>query len=152
MNRRRILLMNLLNRHQRFDSDARHLTLKDTDQQLNRERCLVYILYKYMLVILSTTFFWLAHLNKYDVCCNICGLSQQGYIINSVLLLISNKCLALLINDKCELYILSCKMPWHHNNGSYLAEFFQITILVFILKNELWAKSIPKVAVLCSIL
>ena len=29
-----------------------------------------------------------------------------GYIINFVLLLISNKCLALLINDKCELYIL----------------------------------------------
>ena len=32
MNWRRILLMNLLNRRQRFDSDARRLTLKDTDQ------------------------------------------------------------------------------------------------------------------------
>ena len=32
MNRRRILLMNLLNKRQRFDSDARRLTLKDTDQ------------------------------------------------------------------------------------------------------------------------
>ena len=32
MNRRRILLMNLLNRHQRFDSDASRLTLKDMDQ------------------------------------------------------------------------------------------------------------------------
>ena len=31
MNRRRILLINLLNRCQRFDSDAHHLTLKDTD-------------------------------------------------------------------------------------------------------------------------
>ena len=31
MNRRQILLINLLNRHQRFDSDARRLTLKDTD-------------------------------------------------------------------------------------------------------------------------
>ena len=33
MNRRRILLI-LLNRCQRFDSDAHHLTLKDTDQKL----------------------------------------------------------------------------------------------------------------------
>ena len=32
MNRRQILLINLLNRRQRFDSDARRLTLKDTDQ------------------------------------------------------------------------------------------------------------------------
>ena len=32
MNQCRILLINLLNRHQRFDSDARCLTLKDTDQ------------------------------------------------------------------------------------------------------------------------
>ena len=32
MNRRQILLINLPNRHQRFDSDARRLTLKDTDQ------------------------------------------------------------------------------------------------------------------------
>ena len=31
MNWRRILLMNLCNRCQRFDSDARRLTLKDTD-------------------------------------------------------------------------------------------------------------------------
>ena len=31
MNRRQILLINLLNRRQRFDSDARRLTLKDTD-------------------------------------------------------------------------------------------------------------------------
>ena len=32
MNWRRILLMNLLNRRQKFDSDACHLMLKDTDQ------------------------------------------------------------------------------------------------------------------------
>ena len=31
MNQRQILLINLLNRCQRFDSDARRLTLKDTD-------------------------------------------------------------------------------------------------------------------------
>ena len=32
MNGRRILQINLLNRRQRFDSDARRLMLKDTDQ------------------------------------------------------------------------------------------------------------------------
>ena len=32
MNGHRILLLNLLNRHQRFDFDASRLTLKDTDQ------------------------------------------------------------------------------------------------------------------------
>ena len=31
MNQCRIILINLLNRHHRFDSDARRLTLKDTD-------------------------------------------------------------------------------------------------------------------------
>ena len=34
MNWRRILLINLLNRRQKFESDARRLTLKDTDHYL----------------------------------------------------------------------------------------------------------------------
>ena len=36
MNQCRILVMNLLNRRQRFESDARCLTLKDTDQLLQK--------------------------------------------------------------------------------------------------------------------
>ena len=40
MNWRRILLINLLNRHQRFNSDACHLTLKDTDQY---QMCFFYL-------------------------------------------------------------------------------------------------------------
>ena len=38
MNRRRILLINLLNRHQRFDSDACRLTLKDTDHWVDSSK------------------------------------------------------------------------------------------------------------------
>ena len=48
MNRRQILLINLLNRRQRFDSDARRLTLKDTDQNQEIFQKMV-IFHKYQL-------------------------------------------------------------------------------------------------------
>ena len=50
MIRRRILLINLLNRSQRFDSDARHLTLKDTDHTS--------YIFKYMQLKIVQCIFW----------------------------------------------------------------------------------------------